>query len=370
MVSTRLTPSFQRRRCHRWPADVASSCRLILGRRWPPSSSASLAGRPSADILPVDAVREAAAKGPCRRLEARALLRDRHRASRPVRVDRRAPRPRRSRPGDGDQRVARGGGDCSSSSSSAPAIGSSSSSLRTTARCCSWSGSAPIGSACRSRPTASTWRSSSASSARAPGEARPRDPELPQPGRMHALRREARATGRAGAAEHGFWILEDDPYRELPFDEDPPPTMLSPGDDGRVIHASSFSKTVSPGVRVGYLAGPADEIAQLAKRANEIYISPNMLAESIVYELCRSGALDREHRVREGALLASAVTRSSRPWASTSPRPSSSFPEAVTSCGSRSARTWTQPSCCPPRSRRGSRSSLGRTSCSRAAARA
>jgi DNA-binding transcriptional MocR family regulator len=104
------------------------------------------------------------------------------------------------------------------------------------------------------------------------------------------------------ARERGFWILEDDPYRELPFDEDPPPTMLSPGGDGRVVHASSFSKTVSPGVRVGYLAGPADEIAQLAKRANEIYISPNMLAEAIVYELCRSGALDRNIEFVKGAL--------------------------------------------------------------------
>jgi DNA-binding transcriptional MocR family regulator len=103
------------------------------------------------------------------------------------------------------------------------------------------------------------------------------------------------------AAEHGFWILEDDPYRELPFDDAPPPTMLS-SDSERLIHASSFSKTVSPGVRVGYLAGPADEIAQLAKRANEIYISPNMLAESIVYELCRSGALDENIEFVKGAL--------------------------------------------------------------------
>jgi 2-aminoadipate transaminase len=103
------------------------------------------------------------------------------------------------------------------------------------------------------------------------------------------------------AAEHGFWILEDDPYRELPFDDAPPPTMLSPDSD-RVIHASSFSKTVSPGVRVGYLAGPADEIAQLAKRANEIYISPNMLAESVVYELCRSGGLDDNIEFVKGAL--------------------------------------------------------------------
>jgi 2-aminoadipate transaminase len=104
------------------------------------------------------------------------------------------------------------------------------------------------------------------------------------------------------AAEHGFWIFEDDPYRELPFGGEPLETMLSLDAAERVIHASSFSKTVSPGVRVGYLAGPAEEIAKLAKRANETYISPNMLAESIVLELCRSGELDRNIAFVKGEL--------------------------------------------------------------------
>lgn len=94
------------------------------------------------------------------------------------------------------------------------------------------------------------------------------------------------------AAEHDFTIFEDDPYRELPFGEDPPPTMLSMDEADKVIHASSFSKTVSPGVRVGYLAGPSHEIARLAKIANENYISPNMLSGSLVLELCKSGVLD------------------------------------------------------------------------------
>jgi 2-aminoadipate transaminase len=104
------------------------------------------------------------------------------------------------------------------------------------------------------------------------------------------------------AAEHGFWIFEDDPYRELPFAGEPLQTMLSLDGGDRVVHASSFSKTVSPGVRVGYLAGAAAEIAKLAKRANETYISPNMLAESIVLELCRSGELDRNIAFVKGAL--------------------------------------------------------------------
>ncbi len=104
------------------------------------------------------------------------------------------------------------------------------------------------------------------------------------------------------AAEHGFWIFEDDPYRELPFEGEALETMLAIDKADRVVHASSFSKTVSPGVRVGYLAGPAAEIAKLAKRANETYISPNMLAESTVLELCRSGGLDRNIEFCKGAL--------------------------------------------------------------------
>jgi 2-aminoadipate transaminase len=105
------------------------------------------------------------------------------------------------------------------------------------------------------------------------------------------------------AAEHGFWLFEDDPYRLISFgDDDPPPTMLSQDTAGRVIHASSFSKTVSPGVRAGYLAGPRDEIAMLAKRGSEHYISPNMLAESVVLELCRSGRLAENIEFVNGAL--------------------------------------------------------------------
>jgi 2-aminoadipate transaminase len=93
------------------------------------------------------------------------------------------------------------------------------------------------------------------------------------------------------AAEHGFVIFEDDPYRLIRFGGELQPTMLSLDSAERVIHASSFSKTVSPGVRVGYLAGPPEPIATLAKRGSEHYISPNMLAESVVLELCRSGAM-------------------------------------------------------------------------------
>jgi len=106
------------------------------------------------------------------------------------------------------------------------------------------------------------------------------------------------------SAEHGFWIFEDDPYREVHFGGEPLPTMLAlaEGTEAKVIHASSFSKTVSPGVRVGYLIGPDEQIGELAKRATQTYISPNMLSESIVFELCRSGGLDDNIKLVNAAL--------------------------------------------------------------------
>jgi 2-aminoadipate transaminase len=93
-------------------------------------------------------------------------------------------------------------------------------------------------------------------------------------------------------AEHGVTIFEDDPYVELRFSGDPLPTMLSLDEAGRVVYASSFSKTVCPGIRVGYLIGAEKLIARIAKLATNTYISPNMVAQSIVNEFCRGGSFE------------------------------------------------------------------------------
>ena len=86
---------------------------------------------------------------------------------------------------------------------------------------------------------------------------------------------------------HDFLIFEDDPYREVRFEGEDLPTMLSLDSEQRVVYASSFSKTIAPGVRVGYLVGPADVIAAIQRAAVNTYISPNMLAQAIVGEFCR-----------------------------------------------------------------------------------
>jgi|SRR5215218_462804 len=108
----------------------------------------------------------------------------------------------------------------------------------------------------------------------------------------YTLSQDKRAALLELAAKHDFLIFEDDPYRHIRFSGDDIPTMLEQDTNGTVVYASSFSKTVCPGIRVGYLVGPADLIARIAKLATNTYISPNMVAQAIVYEFCVSGAID------------------------------------------------------------------------------
>jgi 2-aminoadipate transaminase len=109
------------------------------------------------------------------------------------------------------------------------------------------------------------------------------------------------------ATEHDFVVFEDDPYVELRFSGERLPTMLSL-DPERVVYASSFSKTVCPGIRVGYLVGPVELIAQIAKIATNTYISPSMVSQSIVYEFCASGAIDHSIERVKTALAKRALT--------------------------------------------------------------
>src|SRR2546423_6823684 len=104
------------------------------------------------------------------------------------------------------------------------------------------------------------------------------------------------------AEQYDFVIFEDDPYVELRFSGDRLPTMLSMDRAGKVVYASSFSKTVCPGIRVGYLVGPEPVIAAIVKIATETYISPSMVSQAIVNEFCRSGAIDKSVETVKTAL--------------------------------------------------------------------
>ncbi|MFV2102290.1 PLP-dependent aminotransferase family protein [Micromonospora sp. LOL_024] len=104
------------------------------------------------------------------------------------------------------------------------------------------------------------------------------------------------------AVEFGFTIFEDDPYADIRFRGEALPSMLSMDTGGVVVHASSFTKTVCPGVRVGYLVGPADLIGDIARKATSLYISPGMVSQAIVHEFCVSGDIERSIETVRAAL--------------------------------------------------------------------
>ena len=103
------------------------------------------------------------------------------------------------------------------------------------------------------------------------------------------------------ARAHDFTLFEDDPYITLRFAGEALPTMLSMAPDV-TVYASSFSKTVCPGIRTGYLVGPAELMSRIAKLAVGAYVSPNMVAQGIVNQFCRSGRIDRSIEVIREAL--------------------------------------------------------------------
>ncbi|WP_025273454.1 PLP-dependent aminotransferase family protein [Haloglycomyces albus] len=118
------------------------------------------------------------------------------------------------------------------------------------------------------------------------------------------LTEEKRTRLLALAEEYDFTIFEDDPYLDIRFRGQQLPTLLSQDTNGRVVYASSFSKTVCPGLRTGYLIGPADLIAKVAKAATNTYIAPNQYAESTIYQFAKSGALERSIATVKEALEA------------------------------------------------------------------
>jgi 2-aminoadipate transaminase len=94
------------------------------------------------------------------------------------------------------------------------------------------------------------------------------------------------------AERHDILVLEDDPYGRLRFEGEALPGLVELAPPGRVIFTSSFSKTVAPGLRVGYLVSPPAIAGPLAAAASRTYISPALLSEAAIHQLIEGDLLE------------------------------------------------------------------------------
>jgi DNA-binding transcriptional MocR family regulator len=109
-------------------------------------------------------------------------------------------------------------------------------------------------------------------------------------GRTLSVERRRRAVELART--HDVVLFEDDPYGLVRYEGEAPPSLFDLAGREGVIYSSSFSKTVAPGVRVGYFLLPEDLARTVEVMAVSTYITPVLLAEAAVYEFLRRGAFE------------------------------------------------------------------------------
>jgi 2-aminoadipate transaminase len=95
------------------------------------------------------------------------------------------------------------------------------------------------------------------------------------------------------ARRYGFLIIEDVAYRDLWFDQAPPPSLWSMAPDV-VLQAGTFSKIFCPGVRMGWAAGPAGIISRLVVAKQNSDQCSGALGQRMLEEYGRGGHMERQ----------------------------------------------------------------------------
>jgi 2-aminoadipate transaminase len=112
------------------------------------------------------------------------------------------------------------------------------------------------------------------------------------------------------AARYGVFIVEDDPYGELRFEgENLVPLVVLHKEN--VLYLSTFSKTLSPGIRLGWIVAPEQVITRLIQAKQGTDLQTSTFLQMVVYEICQQGFLHehvrsirRLYRERRDVMLA------------------------------------------------------------------
>lgn len=95
------------------------------------------------------------------------------------------------------------------------------------------------------------------------------------------------------AEQYDFLILEDGPYFELRFSGDTVPNIKALDTTGRVIFSGSYSKVLSPGMRIGFAIGPKEIIAKMTISKQTSDVHTNLFFQMMVSEYLKQYDIDQ-----------------------------------------------------------------------------
>lgn len=114
------------------------------------------------------------------------------------------------------------------------------------------------------------------------------------------------------AQRYDFYVVEDDVWGFLAFDDVPPPTLKSSDKNNRVIYVTSVSKTLAPGLRMGAVVAPPEPLATMTQLKHASDLICSSLHQKALAEFLRRGAFEphlqrvvQTYRDRRDALMES-----------------------------------------------------------------
>jgi 2-aminoadipate transaminase len=96
------------------------------------------------------------------------------------------------------------------------------------------------------------------------------------------------------AKKHDFLILEDNPYGYISFEGPMPTPIKGLDEEGRVMYTSTFSKIVSPGMRIGWLVAHKEFITKMVEAKTSTSISNTLISQYAAAKLFEKGVVEKQ----------------------------------------------------------------------------
>jgi 2-aminoadipate transaminase len=96
------------------------------------------------------------------------------------------------------------------------------------------------------------------------------------------------------AKKYDFLILEDNPYGYISFEGPMPTPIKGLDDEGRVMYTSTFSKIVSPGMRIGWLVAHEEFISKIVEAKSSTSISNSLIDQYAAAKLFQQGVVEKQ----------------------------------------------------------------------------